>query len=457
MGEGKFRAPEGIHGCKVLKYSEKLIKIISFAVCPLVFSVFPAIVPMGNTTKGGCMAVTEVQTESYFSRLGNSFKGIGGGLLLFLIAFPLLFWNEGRAVKRAKALEIGAGAVISVQADKVDPANEGKLVHVTAKADTKDVLTDPLFNVSSTAIRLERRVEMYQWKQKESSKTEKQLGGGTKKTTVYTYEKVWSDKLINSADFKETGHENPEFPLESEKLYAKHVSLGDFFLNDALIERIGASRRLPVAADYKLPAKLSGKTDASYVYVSRKSFRTSLPSSELTVDNAIDAVLPEVQIGDLRVCWYAVAPHDVSIVARQTGKTFSAYPVGKESILLLSDSVESAEAMFQSAQSANSMMTWILRAAGLLMMYIGLSCMFRPLSMLMDVIPFLGDLIGAGVSLVSFLIALPCTLVTIAVAWIYYRPLLGIGLFVVAAALIVFLFRKKAESHKRRTAASAAA
>ena len=137
------------------------------------------------------MAVTEVQTESYFSRLGNSFKGIGGGLLLFLIAFPLLFWNEGRAVKRAKALETGAGAVVSVQADKVDPANEGKLVHVTAKADTKDVLTDPLFKISSTAIRLERRVEMYQWKQNESSKTEKQLRGGTKKSTVSTYEKVW--------------------------------------------------------------------------------------------------------------------------------------------------------------------------------------------------------------------------------------------------------------------------
>ena len=73
------------------------------------------------------------------------------------------------------------------------------------------------------------------------------------------------------------------------------------------------------------------------------------------------------------------------------------------------------------------------------------------------VIPFLGDLIGAGISLISFLIALPCTLVTIAVAWIYYRPLLGIGLLVVAAALIVFLFRKKAESHKRRIAADAAA
>lgn len=403
------------------------------------------------------MAVTEVQTESYFSRLGNSFKGIGGGLLLFLIAFPLLFWNEGRAVKRAKALETGAGAVVSVQADKVDPANEGKLVHVTAKADTKDVLTDPLFKISSTAIRLERRVEMYQWKQNESSKTEKQLGGGTKKTTVYTYEKVWSDKPVNSAYFKEAGHENPGFPFESEKLRANHVTLGDFLLNDSLVDRLGDSRKLPVPADYKLPATLSGKSDAAYVHVSRKSSAPSQVSQEQPADNAGDATLTEPAIGDLRISWYAVVPHEVSIVARQTGKTFSAYPVGSESILLIADSVQSAEAMFQSAQSANSAMTWFLRIAGLVMMYVGLSCVLRPLSVLMDVIPFLGDLIGAGISLISFLIALPCTLVTIAVAWIYYRPLLGIGLLVVAAALIVFLFRKKAESHKRRIAADAAA
>ena len=403
------------------------------------------------------MAVTEVQTESYFSRLGNSFKGLGGGLLLFLIAFPLLFWNEGRAVKRAKALETGAGAVVSVQADKVDPANEGKLVHVTAKADTKDVLTDPLFKISSTAIRLERRVEMYQWKQNESSKTEKQLGGGTKKTTVYTYEKVWSDKPVNSAYFKEAGHENPGFPFESEKLRANHVTLGDFLLNDSLVDRLGDSRKLPVPADYKLPAALSGKSDAAYVHVSRKSSAPSQVSQEQPADNAGDAALTEPAIGDLRISWYAVVPHEVSIVARQTGKTFSAYPVGSESILLIADSVQSAEAMFQSAQSANSAMTWFLRIAGLVMMYVGLSCVLRPLSVLMDVIPFLGDLIGAGISLISFLIALPCTLVTIAVAWIYYRPLLGIGLLVVAAALIVFLFRKKAESYKRRIAADAAA
>ena len=40
-------------------------------------------------------------------------------------------WNEGRAVRTAESLEEGAGAVVSVPADAVDPGNEGKLVHVS--------------------------------------------------------------------------------------------------------------------------------------------------------------------------------------------------------------------------------------------------------------------------------------------------------------------------------------
>ena len=43
------------------------------------------------------MAVTEVSVESWGSRLGGAFKGILVGIILFILAFPLLFWNEGRA------------------------------------------------------------------------------------------------------------------------------------------------------------------------------------------------------------------------------------------------------------------------------------------------------------------------------------------------------------------------
>lgn len=73
-------------------------------------------------------------------------SAIGGvlvGIVLFLVAFPLLFWNEGRAVQTAQSLEEGASNVVTVGADKVEPGNEGKLVHLTGNAATKESLTDP--------------------------------------------------------------------------------------------------------------------------------------------------------------------------------------------------------------------------------------------------------------------------------------------------------------------------
>ena len=51
------------------------------------------------------MAYTETTTTGYVTRVGNSFKAIGSGLLLFLLGTALLWWNEGRAVKTEKMLD----------------------------------------------------------------------------------------------------------------------------------------------------------------------------------------------------------------------------------------------------------------------------------------------------------------------------------------------------------------
>ena len=76
------------------------------------------------------MAVTEVTTESWGSRLGGSLRGVLIGLALFVAGFPLLFWNEGNYVKTAKALDEGEGACIAVESNAaVDPEMNGKLVH----------------------------------------------------------------------------------------------------------------------------------------------------------------------------------------------------------------------------------------------------------------------------------------------------------------------------------------
>ena len=149
------------------------------------------------------MAVTEervVENPSWTQRLGSSFKGVLAGLALFIAGFPILFYNEGRAVDTAKRLKEGAGAVVDVSAEKVDAENEGKLVHVTGKADTKDVLSDEAFGVSATALRLIRTVEVYQTVEHSETKREKR-GDKTIEKTTYTYSNEWCDKPVDSSQY----------------------------------------------------------------------------------------------------------------------------------------------------------------------------------------------------------------------------------------------------------------
>ena len=92
--------------------------------------------------------------------------------------------------------------------------------------------------------------------------------------------------------------------------------------------------------------------------------------------------------------------------------------------------------MFASAQSSNAMMTWILRLVGFLVMLFGVRMVLAPLSVLVDVIPVLRTIVSAGVGAIAFLASGVCSLFVIAVAWLFFRPLLAIALIVVAAALI---------------------
>ena len=97
---------------------------------------------------------TEVSSQGWFSRIGGALVGIPIGMLMFLASFVVLFWNEGRAVRTAKSLAEGEKGVVSVVTDKVDPAHENALVHVSGMADTDETIKDPRFPVSAKALRL---------------------------------------------------------------------------------------------------------------------------------------------------------------------------------------------------------------------------------------------------------------------------------------------------------------
>ena len=367
-----------------------------------------------------------------------------GFWLLIIAGFPVLFFNEGSYVDMAKALDEGEGACVEVESNaEVDPDMNGKLVHMTGRAETDDILSDDTFGVSTKAIRLTRRVEMYQWIEHSKTTEKKKLGGKVEKTTVYTYSKDWSEELIPSTEFKESGHENPgSMEFSSETKYAENVRFGAFRLNDKQVKRMGD------AMTYAFPASFTCKVDrvqvqGATIYVPEVTTR----ENRLNVRKV--AAMP--RIGDMRVTFKVVYPHDVSLVAKQKGDTFVGYTAktGKK-VDLFSDDVKDAAEMFASARSGNSLFTWIVRIGGFLMMFIGISMILKPLSVLRDVLPILGDIVEMGAGVVAFLVALVCAFATIAVAWLFYRPVIGVILLAAAGSFAYWL-------HMKRRAAKGAA
>lgn len=373
---------------------------------------------------------TEITSQGWLSRIGGALKGLVIGLILFVVAFPVLFWNEGRAVERFKTLEEGGGSVISVSSATIDPVNEGKMIHLTGMATSDETLSDEIFGVSAVAIKLRRTVEMYQWTENTNSETKKKLGGGTETVTTYTYSKNWSDKSVNSSSFKKPAeHQNPNQMLYSSKqITSKNVTLGAFKLSPALIGKLNSYQTLPVNSGDNLANELKGKAQ--------------LINSNFYIGE--DSNTP--QIGDYRISFQSLSPTDVSVIANQVSNSFEPYRAkAGGTIELLQEGIFSAEAMIQKAQDDNKIMTWILRVVGFVLMFIGLSMFFKPLSVIADVLPILGNIVGIGTGIAAFFITFILSLVTIAIAWIFYRPLLGVLLIGIAVG-IFFLFRMLAKS-----------
>ncbi|MFT5679982.1 MAG: hypothetical protein ACI8RZ_000887 [Myxococcota bacterium] len=353
-------------------------------------------------------SVSTTEHVGVFSALLSSIKKVAAGVAFLCIAPLMLFMNECSSVETAKSLEEGAGLVVSVSPDAVNAGNEGKLVHTSGSAQTTETLSDPDFGVSLVAIKLDRDVEMFQWKQEKKTKTE-----GSNKTTTYTYTEGWQDDLIGSDSFEEpAGHRNPaSMPYEDRSLTAQTVTVGAFTLSAEQIGNLSAS-------DVYTPPTSSYTIQDGYLYLA------SEPSSP--------------KVGDVRVRYKAMKPGPVSLIAKQSGSSFSSYQTDAgNSISMIQSGTAAAADMFAAAQSANVVMTWVLRLVGFMMIFGGLNMLIGPLRVVGERIPFIGGLFGAGMSLVTFLLAAAASLIIISLAWLTARPLLGIVLLLLGGGAMV--------------------
>ena len=448
------------------------------------------------------MAYTETTTTGYGTRVGNSFKAIGSGILMFVLGTALLWWNEGRAVKTEKMLdEAGSKYVEMENPNKKDASLEGELICGTAMATTEDSLTDADFGIGAKAIALRRSVEYYQWVEHAQTKKEDKLGGKEVTTTTYTYSKQWVSSPVQSSQFHDPAYQAKNTVLttvEDADQYAENVSFGAYKLPETLIHSISSREAMDLAIAEDMLAQFDKAAQAAYerFYGIQKSIqqpvqqsqpapqpaipdsvRALLSDSALAVLDSLQAVNDSIvksmanaenkkdlqyvhqagnvlyfgrvpgapEVGDVRVTFEKVIPAKVTVMAVVDGDTFKPFKAknGKRFQTLVMGQ-KSGDEIIEAEKEANNMILWFLRILGVMIVIGGLKGIFGFIETILKVVPFIAGIFGWGVGLVCTVLGVVWSLIVIALAWLFYRPLLGISLLVLAGLLIwVFAFKGK--------------
>ncbi len=334
--------------------------------------------------------------DSFMSRVLNSsfVLALGAllGVVLVLAAGACVYLSEDNAIRAAAALEQAGGDVKTIKADAVDPANNGKLVHLVGKATSTRKVSDPDLNIAVDALILSRVGETYQWKENKKEKKEK------KETKVtYDYDKIWSkEKPANSNSFYDKKKINPaKKPYEDiAKIPNQAVTVGPFTLTKGQVEKLSPDTDLPVTPEMlaMLPEEVKDRAKIT-------------PDGQLFVGFGT----PEnPQIGDVRIRYKVSSFQPVSILAQQNQATFEPYaPEGRSPVDLIKTGEHEAKSMLESAQAGNQMLVWILRVLGMIFMTLGVYLVFRWQVNRASGLPPEGVLTNLGLFVLAILMAVP--------------------------------------------------
>lgn len=348
-------------------------------------------------------------------KIGDSFGGIIIGIVMVIVGIGLLWWNEGNNVKNIKTTAELEDNYVDVKSDSISPKNEGKLVAVSGKLINDAELVDDKFNITIKTPLMKRIVEVFQWEEKEES--------DDNDNKRYIYSKVWSDDLIDSSEFHDAGHDNPANKLYDNKTFTSDdVKVGAFSLTNAQINKLSTKGSFNDFNEESI-SSLSLKTSGSYI------------TNSDDIDNP--------KVGDVRISFKYNDSSEISILAVQSGKSFKAFTskAGK-SVNKVVDGSLSGKEIIEDIKSEDNFLKWGLRGVGALLCIIGFVAILSPISTITGFIPILGSVVGAAVGLVSFALGLSLSLIVIAIAWIRFRPVLGISLLAIATILIIFLIMK---------------
>ena len=361
-------------------------------------------------------------------KIKSAIGGVIGGIVAIIVGVCLLWWNEGDAVRNIKTVEEARANLVNVKSDEVNPNNEGKLVSTNGKIKVIDEsLKDDYFNVIVPGTgKMIIVVEMYQWVEDCEEEDDR---------TVCNYEKKWLDEVENSSSFEESGHDNPgQMPYEEEVYLANQVELGAFKLSSTQISMLSTNALV---------------TPDATVF---------LPNGYSVVDKYITTAssMSNPQVGDVRVSFKYSNDTDITVLAMQKGESFADYVSAKDKVINeLHSGLLSGDEMIDIVETENNIFKWVLRFLGVVLVTAGSAALLTPILMVVSIIPLIGDGIAGILRFIASLIGFAFSMLVIALAWIFYRPLIGICLLAVVVGVIVLIISLIKKGRAKANAAQA--
>ncbi|MDQ0314684.1 TMEM43 family protein [Amorphus orientalis] len=291
------------------------------------------------------------------------------GIALVAVGAGLLHWNERRVADSWQTLTAGEAAVVPVSHGHIDPANEGRLVHVSGPVRTRATPTDPDYGMSAPgALRLERVAEMFQWVEHKRIIQNATETAARNKRTTYSYEREWVDRPVISRRFRrEEGHENPPMPLKGRTFNLDRAEIGAFRVPGSQLAAVATPEPIPIPArKVDEIASTAGVEGDVHLVDGRLVFGTD-PD--------------DPQIGDIRLSFTQRYLGEATAVGLQRGDLVWPYETeGNGRIYLLRPGRVPVEDIFDHARSANLKEEWTLRVVGLALMFGGLIALIRRFS-----------------------------------------------------------------------------
>jgi hypothetical protein len=225
-------------------------------------------------------------------------------------------------------------AVVEADPAKVNPALEGELVHFVGFATAQVELEDPEFKVHAAALRLDRVVEMLQWRQVVHYVDVSTNHGKSHYTRRHlNYDKGWFPYPMDSSHFeRKNGHQNPPFPFLSKKFLSSTIEVQGYALPARMFNPVEAGRTTEIASDVQLPASVQLKREGQMLYSGNPSVAS---------------------MGDLRVHWQQLDAGAYSLIGKQSGTSLVPYPSQSgPGILLVQSGSHTAAEMLAAAKKS---------------------------------------------------------------------------------------------------------